>query len=286
MIRISTAAAAVLLGCLAGPLAAETIEQAARAVEADLGGRVGVALRRHDDPTTHGYRMDERFPLSSTFKVPLCGAILTLVDAGEDQLDRVIGYVPGDLVSHSPVTEAHVADGMSVAQLCHATITQSDNTAANLLLDRVGGPRDLTEYLRAIGDDTTRLDRWETDLNEGTPGDPRDTSTPAQMIDTLDALVLGPVLSDPSRRQLEAWMQADAVADDLIRASLPDGWQIGDKTGAGGHGSRSIIAVIRPPQGGVWLASVYLTENDADMATRNRAIARIGAAMVDTIGQP
>ncbi|WP_405401422.1 class A beta-lactamase [Paracoccus sp. Ld10] len=286
MNRIPIAAAAVLVGCLAGPLAAETIEQAARAVEADLGGRVGVALRRHDDTETHGYRMDERFPLSSTFKVPLCGAILALVDAGEERLDRVIAYGADDLVTYSPVTELHVDDGMSVAQLCHATITQSDNSAGNLLLDRVGGPGGLTEYLRTIGDDTTRLDRWETDLNEATPGDPRDSTTPAQMIDTVEALVLGPVLSDPSRGQLEGWMQADAVADDLIRASLPDGWQIGDKTGAGGYGSRSIIAVIRPPQGDAWVASVYLTGNDADMATRNRAIARIGAAMVDTIGQP
>lgn len=232
-------------------------------------------------PRARGYRADERFPLSSTFKAPLCGAILTLVDAGEDQLDRVIGYTSGDLVTHSPVTETR--DAMSVAELCEATLTLSDNTAANLLLQRVGGPEGFTDYLRAIGDETTRLDRWETDLNDGAPGDPRDSSTPEAMIATLERLLFGPVLSDHSQQQLEAWMRANAVADDLIRASLPQGWTIADRTGAGGHGSRSIVALIRTPQDEPWLAAVYLTDNEADMASRNAAIARIGEAIVTEI---
>ncbi|QDA35875.1 class A beta-lactamase (plasmid) [Paracoccus liaowanqingii] len=277
----TTIATCILLSALTAPIAAETVTEAARAIEADLGGRVGVSLRQPGGSDATGYREDERFPLSSTFKVPLCGTILTLVDAGEDQLDRRVGYSPGDLVTYSPVTETR--DAMTVAELCEATITLSDNTAANLLLDRLGGPEDFTQYLRAIGDDTTRLDRWETDLNEAVPGDPRDTSTPAAMTATLETLLFGPVLSVASQQQLEAWMRADQVADDLIRASLPEGWVIGDKTGAGGYGSRSIIAVIRPPQGDPWLTAVYLTGNEADMPTRNRAIARIGAALVSEI---
>ncbi|TJZ84622.1 class A beta-lactamase [Paracoccus hibiscisoli] len=278
----TTIAAALLLACLSAPAQAETIAQAARAIETELGGRVGVALRRQGDAQVTGYRPDERFPLSSTFKAPLCGAILTLVDAGADQLDRPIGYTSADLVEYSPVTSTH--DAMTVGALCEATITLSDNTAANLLLDRLGGPEDFTAYLRAIGDDTTRLDRRETALNEAAPGDPRDSSTPAAMTATLDRLLFGPILSAASRDQLEAWMRADQVADDLLRASLPQGWIIGDKTGAGGFGSRSIVAVIRPPQGAPWLAAVYLTGNEADMPTRNRAIARIGAAIVSEIG--
>ena len=278
----TTIAAALLLACLSAPAQAETIAQAARAIETELGGRVGVALRRQGDAQVTGHRPDERFPLSSTFKAPLCGAILTLVDAGADQLDRPIGYTSADLVDYSPVTSTHNA--MTVGALCEATITLSDNTAANLLLDRLGGPEDFTAYLRAIGDDTTRLDRRETALNEAAPGDPRDGSTPAAMTATLDRLLFGPILSAASRDQLEAWMRADQVADDLLRASLPQGWIIGDKTGAGGFGSRSIVAVIRPPQGGPWLAAVYLTGNKADMPTRNRAIARIGAAIVSEIG--
>lgn len=275
-------AASLMLATMSAPARAETIPEAARAIEVELGGRVGVALRRQGGADVAGHRADERFPLSSTFKAPLCGAILARVDAGEDQLDSVIGYTAAELVTYSPVTETR--DAMTVAQLCEATITLSDNTAGNLLLDRVGGPEGFTEFLRAIGDHTTRLDRWETDLNEGAPGDPRDTTTPAAMAAALETLLFGQALSEASRDQLEAWMRADQVADDLIRASLPGGWVIGDKTGAGGYGSRSIVAVIRPPQGDPWLAAVYLTGNAADMPTRNRAIARIGAAIVDAIG--
>ncbi|MBM3605569.1 MAG: class A beta-lactamase [Alphaproteobacteria bacterium] len=282
-----TIAACLVIAGLAAPAHAETIEDAARAIEAELGGRVGVALRRQGSPAEFfGYRSDERFPLSSTFKAPLCGAILTLVDAGEDQLDRVIGYSAADLVTYSPVTETRVDGGMRLAELCEATITLSDNTAGNLLLERVGGPEGFTEYLRAIGDETTRLDRWETDLNEGTPGDPRDTTTPEAMVATLENLLFGEILSEASRAQLNTWMEADQVADELLRASLPADWIIGDKTGAGGHGSRSIIAVIRRPDDTPWLAAVYLTENEADMTTRNQAIARIGAAMVREIAAP
>ncbi|GHG23477.1 class A beta-lactamase [Paracoccus aerius] len=283
----SLLAACLLVGSFAAPTHAETITEAARAIEAELGGRVGVALRRQGSAAEFfGYRSSERFPLSSTFKAPLCGAILTLVDAGEDQLDRVVGYTSADLVTYSPVTETRVDSGMSVGELCEATITLSDNTAGNLLLERVGGPQGLTEYLQAIGDETTRLDRWETDLNEGTPGDPRDTTTPEAMVATLENLLFGEILSESSREQLNAWMEADQVADELLRASLPADWIIGDKTGAGGYGSRSIIAVIRRPHDTPWLAAVYLTENEADMTTRNQAIARIGAAIVKEIAAP
>ena len=110
-----------------------------------------------------------------------------------------------------------------MGDLCEATITLSDNTAGNLLLDTLGGPEGLTGFLREIGDDTTRLDRWETELNEGVPGDPRDTTTPRAMVATLETLLFGAVLSAASRAQLEDWMIADKVAEALIRASLPQG---------------------------------------------------------------
>ena len=159
---------------------------------------------------------------------------------------------------------------MSVAELCEATITLETTPPENLLLERVGGPEGFTEYLRAIGDETTRLDRWETDLNEGAPGDPRDTKTPEAMVATLEQLLFGEILSETSQAQLRAWMEADQVADELLRASLPAEWIIGDKTGAGGHGSRSIDAVIRRPHDTPGLAAVYLSGNEADMT---RAIA-------------
>ena len=268
---------------LALPLRAETIAEAALAVESELGGRVGVVVREPGTAPIGRWRSDERFPMSSTFKAPLCGAILARVDKGEERLDRVIAYKAGDVVSYSPVTEKYTDTGMSVGDLCAATITLSDNTAGNLLLATLGGPKGFTTFLCALGDKTSRLDRWEPELNEGVPNDERDTTTPEAMADTLDALLFSDSLSMTSRTRLEAWLREDLVAAALIRASLPNHWTIGDKTGAGGFGSRSIVADKRTPGGSPWLAAIYLTGNKADIDARNRAIARIGAAIVDSI---
>lgn len=277
-------ASAVLFLLSAAPLQAETVIDAARAIEAELGGRVGVVLRAPSSTPLAAWRADERFPLSSTFKTPLCGAVLARMDAGQEQRGRRVVYEADALVTYSPVTEKHVGQGMTIDQLCAATITLSDNTAGNLLLKTLGGPAGMTAFLRSLGDTVSRLDRWETALNEGTPGDLRDTTSPAAITSTLETLLFSEALSADSRTQLETWMQQDQVADALIRKHLPTGWTIGDKTGAGGHGSRSIIAVIRTPQGAPWLAAVYLTGNKASMEARNAAIARIGAAMIAQIG--
>ncbi|ESR24527.1 class A beta-lactamase [Lutibaculum baratangense] len=262
---------------------AETVVEAAERLETELGGRIGVVLREQDGALVATYRADERFPLGSTFKVLACGALLARVDAGEDDLDRMIEYGREELVTYSPVTEKHAGQGMTLRDLCHATITLSDNTAGNLVLESIGGPEGLTEFLRQAGDEVTRLDRWETELNEGRPGDPRDTTSPEAILATLERLLFGELLSPSSRRQLEDWMIADQVADALIRSSLPDDWNIGDKTGAGGRGTRAIVAVIRPPESSPWLAAIYLTGNEADLDTRNRVVAEIGAVMIDTI---
>ncbi len=265
------------------PAAADIVEETAAEVEAELGGRVGVLLQQSGETPAAGYRADERFPMTSTFKALACGAALSRSDAGEQDLGAIIKYGPGDLVTYSPVTEKHVGVGMTLGDLCHATITLSDNTAGNLVLDSVGGPSGFTAFMREIGDEVTRLDRWEPDLNEALPGDARDTTTPRAVVTTLDRLLLGDVLSQASRTQLEEWMIADQVADKLIRASLPEGWIIGDKTGAGERGSRSIISIIRPPQGKPWLAGIYLTGSGADMDERNKAVATVGAAIVRAI---
>uniref|UniRef100_UPI00311CE1F0 TEM-1 Variant 80.a n=1 Tax=Escherichia coli TaxID=562 RepID=UPI00311CE1F0 len=250
-------------------------------IEDQLGGRLGYAeLDLGSGQVLESYRGDERFPMMSTFKVLLCGAVLARVDAGQEQLDRRITYTKADLVTYSPVTEKHVGDGMTVAELCEAAITMSDNTAANLLLTTIGGPEALTAFLRSIGDTTTRLDRWETELNEALPGDPRDTTTPEAMAATLRKLLLGDVLTPASRQQLIDWMEADKVAGPLIRSALPAGWRIADKTGAGERGSRGIIALLGPPGKAPRIVVIYLTGSKADMAERNKAIAEIGAALI------
>ncbi|KAB7614326.1 class A beta-lactamase [Amylibacter sp. SFDW26] len=265
---------------VAGAGFAQGVQKTVSNWEAKLGARIGVLLRDVSSDWEIAMRADERFPMSSTFKALLCGAVLARVDAEQEDISRLVNFQEDDLVSYSPVTEEHVQVGMSVGSLCEATITISDNTAANLLLETMGGPKGLTDFLRKIGDATTRLDRWETELNEGTPGDLRDTTTPRAILSTLETLLLGDVLKPASAKQLAQWMIDDQVADALIRAHLPDGWVIGDKTGAGGFGSRSIIAFLQVPDGGQYLAAIYLTENDADFQLRNKIVSDIGRALI------
>ncbi|MFK3703810.1 PLA/ORN/TER family class A beta-lactamase [Klebsiella sp. NPDC088457] len=249
--------------------------------ESQLQARVGYAeLDLSSGRLLTGYRSAERFPMMSTFKVLLCGAVLSRVDAGEEKLDRRIDYRQQDLVEYSPVTEKHLSDGLTVVELCAAAITLSDNTAANLLLATLGGPQGLTAFLRRSGDRTSRLDRWETALNEALPGDARDTTTPEAMAQTLRQLLTGNVLSAASQRQLQRWMVDDKVAGPLLRSALPAGWFIADKTGAGNRGSRGIVAALGPDGKASRIVVIYLTETKASMDERNKQIAAIGETLV------
>lgn len=229
------------------------------------------------------HRADERFPLCSTFKLLAGAAVLRRVDAGADSLQTRIRYSADDLVTYSPVTEQHVDDGMTLAALCEAAITLSDNTAGNLLLRHLGGPGAIGDFARTLGDRFTRLDRWETELNEARPGDPRDTTTPAAMAANLQRLVLGDSLSAASRDQLIAWMLASQTGAAKLRAGLPPTWRLGDKTGSGERGTTNEIAVIWPPQRQPVIACVYLTQTRASAEERNAALAAIGRALAETL---
>ena len=256
---------------------------AARQVEADLGARVGLFIEDTGSGEVWQYRADERFPMASTFKVLACAALLARADAGTENLGRQVEIGQRDLVPHAPVTEARVGERMSLHALCEATMQVSDNTAANKVLDALGGPAAVTDFARSLGDATTRLDRREVDLNEGAPGDPRDTTAPASMAASLRILVLGEALSAESRAQLTRWLVGNAVGGPLLRAAIPGDWRIGDRTGAGGHGTRGIVAVLWPPRRAPLVVVVYLTGTAASMEARNAAIAAIGTALVETI---
>lgn len=276
---------ASLAACVAGAARADSepvtgAVAAIAALEAKAGGRLGVCVL---DPTrgrTLAYRADERFPLTSTYRALAAAAILARVDAGVERLDRRINYSERDLLSYAPVTQAHVAQGMTLGELCAAAIDYSDNTAGNLLLEAIGGPAGLTVYLRSLGDEVSRLDRIEPDLNEAAPGDPRDTTSPRAYAQNLRLLLTGEKLSPASRAQLEDWLIADKVGDKRLRAGLPADWRIGDKTGSGEHGAANTVAILRPLGRGPLFAGVFYTETDASMDARNdvhRQVAEIFA---------
>jgi beta-lactamase class A len=252
-------------------------------IEAREGGRLGVFVRDTGAGTTIEHRADERFPMCSTFKLLAVAAALKRVDDGVERLDRTIAYGPNDLLEYAPIAKAHVAEGgMTLANLCAAAIDWSDNTAANLVLQAIGGPPGFTQFARSLGDKVTRLDRNEPTLNEATPGDERDTTSPRAMAADMQKVLLGDALSDQSRRQLEAWLIDDKVGDKRVRAGLPHSWRIGDKTGSGDHGTANTIAIIRPPDQAPILAAVYYTESSAPMDARNAIHKEIGSLIAET----
>ena len=270
---------AMPLTCRAQPVESALITKAGE-IESRLGARVGLAVYDTGHDTSWLYHADERFPLTSTFKAFACAALLHRVDDGQTTLDRTVRISQSDLVPYAPVMEHLVRQDVSLQHVCAAALRLSDNVAGNKVLDSIGGPTELTDYMRSIGDTVTRLDRCEPELNEATPGDRRDTTTPAAVANSLRRLVLGDSLSAWSRQQLTAWLVADEVGGPLLRASLPTEWRIADRTGAGGHGSRGIVAVMWPPGRAPIVAAMFLTGTDATMDQRNRSIAELGAALV------
>ena len=280
MLALSSAALAAR--ALGNPRAAsaDTPSLGFSAIEAVLGGRVGVAALDTETGKHLGYRAAERFPLCSTFKVPAVAAVLARVDAGSERLDRIVPYGPADLLEYAPITRAHAADGgMRVDALCEAAICYSDNTAANLLLTTLDGPSGLTSRLRKWGDPTSRLDRNEPTLNEALEGDPRDTTTPAVMLTDLRRILLGDILSDSSRALITGWLVGNTTGNARLRAGLPGTWRVGDKTGSGERGATNDVAIAWPPDRKPILIAAYLHGSQKDGALRNAALADIARSL-------
>jgi beta-lactamase class A len=247
-----------------------------RAIESGVAGRLGVAVLDTATGDLSGYRLDERFPMCSTFKFLAAAMVLVRVDAGQERLERRIVVTREALLEWAPVTSRRVGGaGMTVAELCEAAITVSDNTAANLLLASAGGPPAVTAFARRIGDDVTRLDRTEPTLNEGTPGDPRDTSTPRAMARTLQAVLLGDALSAAGRARIVQWMTANTTGAKRLRAGVPSDWRVADKTGTGRLGTTNDVGVLWPPRRAPLVVVSYLTECKAAGDAREAALASV-----------
>ncbi len=229
----------LLAGCGAGrpPRVVPAVEDARRArlreLEATAQGRLGAYIFDTQTQTGVGWREDERFAHCSSFKLSLAAMVLRLGDRGEADLGEVLRWGPEAMLPVSPVTEAHLEQGLSVEALAEGTLVTSDNTAANVLLQRFGGPAALTAFWRSLGDDVSQLDRLEPELNDVPPGTTLDTTTPRAMARTTAALVHGDVLTPESRTKLRAWMTAVRTGERRIRAGLPPRWVSGDKTGTG-----------------------------------------------------
>lgn len=236
-----------------------------RKLEREFDARLGVYAVDTGTGREVAHRDGRRFSYNSTFKALAAGAVLRKYSLSG--LDRTIKYSRDDLIPNSPVSEKHVEAGMSLGELCEAAVRYSDNTAANLLFDQLGGPKGLDAALEKMGDHTTRMERREPELSRWTPGTTRDTTTPRALAKNLRALVLGDVLGKGERKQLTKWLRTNTTGDELIRAGVPKDWKVADKTGTGSyHGARDDIAVVWRPHAAPLVIAImsYRTKKDAE----------------------
>lgn len=255
-------------------------------LEKQNGGRLGVAVISLSGEPLLSVRGNERFAMCSTFKALLGAAVLARVDAKRESLGRMISYQESDLLDYAPITKDNLASGgMSIAALNEASIQYSDNTAANLLLDAIGGPAALTAFLRSLGDTTTRLDRNEPSLNTNLANDDRDTSTPSAMASSMQKLLHGKTLSLTSKEQLKAWMFGNTTGDARLKAGFDKNWLIGDKTGTGPHGAVNDIAIVYPRGLPPFVIAVFYTGSSASAEVKNKVIADVASLVAVSLAK-
>jgi len=254
------------------------------AIETRVGGRIGVAALDTTNSKHVDHREEERFPMCSTFKFLAAAAALKRVEEKKEKLERFVPYRAKEILEYAPVTKEHLKDGgMTLGALCAAAIEQSNNTAGNLLLDAIGGPVGLTNFMRTLRDRVTRLDRIEPELNSAIPGDERDTTTPVAICSDMQRLLLGDALSEASRRQLEDWLQRNETGGAMIRAGVPKNWIIGDKTGRGSNGATNDIAIMRPPGRAPILLTIYSVGSTATPDDRAAAVAEVAKIVAESM---
>jgi beta-lactamase class A len=252
----------------------------ARAANIRIGvSAIDVSTNRRVD-----YRSEERFLMCSTFKVLAVAAVLKRTDENKEKLNRFVKYGEAQLMAYAPVTREHVKEGgMTLEALCAAAVEQSDNTAANLLLEAIGGPEKWTEFARSLGDKFSRLDHTEPDLNIARPGKEDDTTTPAAMCADLQRLFTSDVLSVASRTKLEGWMQQGQTGLKMIRAHIAADWKVGDKTGRSGDGATNDIAVLRPPSGGPIFLAIYTVDPAEPQDARDQLVAEVAKTAIEML---
>ena len=275
---------AALAGCVSPIAAAPSARSRFDEIRTELGtgARLGVAALDTVSGRRIEYDEHSRYAMCSTFKAALAGAILAEVDAGARSLYDSVPISRAELVAYAPVVTANLQRGrMRVEELCAAIVEVSDNAAANILLREIGGPAAFTAFARRCGDQVTRLDRMETQLNTNIRGDPRDTTTPAAMLGLMHGLLLGNVLTPVSRARLGGWMVSSTTGLDRLRAGFPAGWRVGDKTGTA-NGANNDIAFAVPPGRGPILVASYIDAREAEDGVRNaahQAVARLVAEL-------
>ncbi|MGY0693747.1 class A beta-lactamase [Virgibacillus sp. FSP13] len=250
-------------------------------LEDKFDARLGIFALDTGTNQTVTYRSDERFAYVSTHKALTVGALLQQKSIAD--LNQIITYTRDDLVNYNPITEKHVDTGMTLKELSDASIRYSDNTAENLILEQLGGPSGLKQSLREIGDNVTDPERFEPELNEVKPGETRDTSTPKALASSLQTFAIGDALPPEKRSILTDWLKRSTTGDTLIRAGVPKGWKVGDKSGAGSYGTRNDIGIIWPPKGEPIVLAILSSRDEKDADYNDKLIAQAAKEVIDIL---
>ncbi|MFC9125370.1 class A beta-lactamase [Streptomyces sp. NPDC057099] len=286
-LAVGTAAALSLGGGTAHALPASGgVTARLRELEQKHTARLGVYARNLRTGRTVAYRADERFPMASVFKTLAAAAVLRDLDRDGEFLAKRIHYTQDYVTKsgYSPITKENVATGMTVGELCDATIRFSDNTAGNLLLVELGGPKAVTRFCRSIGDRVTRLDRWEPELNSAEPWRVTDTTSPRAIGLTYARLVLGDVLEPRDRARLTDWLLRNTTSGEKFRKALPADWLVADKTGGGRYGGNNDVGITWPPDGPPIVMSVLTTQPEEDAPSDNPLVAGAAALLASELG--
>ncbi|WP_447826086.1 carbapenem-hydrolyzing class A beta-lactamase [Aeromonas salmonicida] len=265
---------------------ANTLSSELTNIEADYNGRLGIYALNTETGKTFEYRANERFPLCSSFKAFLAAAVLYKDQTAPGLLSERIQYSNREMEPHSPITGKFQQLGMTASEMAAASIQYSDNGAANILMERyIKGPEGMTNFMRSIGDEKFRLDRWEIELNSAIPGDQRDTSTPRAVAESINKIISGKVLDLHHQKEFEKWMIGNKTGDTRIRSAVPNGWVVGDKTGTcGNYGAANDIAFIWPQNSkSPWIISIYTTKNEKNIKHSDSIISKLASIAIKEI---
>ncbi|MGF9832583.1 class A beta-lactamase [Bacillus anthracis] len=261
-----------------------TVNHSFAKLEKEFDAKLGIYALDTDTNQTVTYQSDERFAYASTHKALAVGVLLQKKSI-EDLNQRIL-YTREDLVNYNPITEKYVDTGMTLKELADASLRYSDNTAQNLILKQLGGPSEFKKSLIEIGDTVTNPERFEPELNEVHPGETHDTSTPKALATSLQAFALGDVLSTEKRNLLIDWMKRNTTGDNLIRAGVPGGWEVADKTGSGSYGTRNDIAIIWPPNKKPIVLTILSNHDKEDAKYDDKLIAEATKIVLNTLKTP
>lgn len=250
-------------------------------LEKEYDAKLGIYALDTGTNQTIAYHSDDRFAFASTSKSLAVGALLRKNSL--EALDQRITYTHEDLSNYNPITEKHVDTGMTLKELADASVRYSDSTAHNLILKQLGGPSEFEKILREMGDTVTTSERFEPELNEVHPGETHDTSTPEAIAKTLQTFTLGTALPIEKRELLVDWMKRNTTGDKLIRAGVPKGWEVADKTGAGSYGTRNDIAIIWPPNKKPIVLAILSNHDKEDAKYDDKLIADATKVVLNTL---